>query len=886
MYTSLLISLLAAFVAMLGKQWLNRYLRNSGGSMIERCGDRQRKCDGLEKWPLHLFVESLPVMLQIALLLLACGLCKHMWTINISIAYILIGLTGVGVLFYLAIVIAGMSSYACPFQTPASSTLCSLWKNIRRGVVSCILHYRRILSWTHQMWNQRARLLHRRSLSTTIPLESLQVQPSELWLTPKDLTIIRQTNTSDVLCVSWILRNITDPEALDAAIRLAGVIRWFDDGVNIDPPYDLIVSMFETCFDSTRKLHPRLRDRAYYSGRAMVWIRTLAMRKSEEFANTFTFPVVEYTDPALDADLGHLLRINVAWLLNSPLIHLLSIHAGHTPSHSQWISNVLLHLAWADQTPLDFGLIADNIFGAHKTYIPLSATLNRLLAWCIFLGSPVKEEALKVEDKSYDISCFFPSSCSLFLTSDRLERILHQLSTAVISTISGTHTQRKLIPYVLRDLIEMENRPQCLTEMAYEWCSVIYENRRSLWDWENLLLVSLKIGFRHLDVRSPYIRAWLTHTDHHRELADVVFKSRKSEVIADLLYAWTTRDYSLQPAHTSLGICTGHLVSLHDLAPFSSRLRQLVIRSVELIGYKGFEGVGVERFIELLNRLRVTVVDMEQKDKWAKLLLDILQFSDEAQSLSHWFWELLVEVAPSWSEWLRCRLPVPYNPRITKFLVQAQEWSKLECWMGTVWMVWPPGVDGITGEDIDHLMLLLFRQRPGAAHKLERWMERWSQECGKDIPKSFRRICKRAHRATQLDAPYVPFHAHRVCSKSYTGLLLILGQFHPLMKDLRNLPTCHHHYPEATNSGSRYRITSSSVWNGTTICTDSFCTFNSIVLRTLDVSRRRFFVAHYREKTLHEQTLQHQAAESHPWKSILEIHNKLGPRWVCCEMPA
>jgi hypothetical protein len=121
MYASLLISLLAAFVAMLGKQWLNRYLRNSGGSMIERCGDRQRKCDGLEKWPLHLFVESLPVMLQVALFLLACGLCRHMWSINTSVAWVLISLTGLGVLFYVAIVIAGMSSYACPFQTPVSS---------------------------------------------------------------------------------------------------------------------------------------------------------------------------------------------------------------------------------------------------------------------------------------------------------------------------------------------------------------------------------------------------------------------------------------------------------------------------------------------------------------------------------------------------------------------------------------------------------------------------------------------------------------------------------------------------------------------------------------------------------------------------------------------
>jgi len=75
MYANLMISLLATFVAMLDKQWLNRYPRNSGGSMIERCGDRQRKCDGLEKWSLHFFVEGVPITLQAALLLLACSLC-------------------------------------------------------------------------------------------------------------------------------------------------------------------------------------------------------------------------------------------------------------------------------------------------------------------------------------------------------------------------------------------------------------------------------------------------------------------------------------------------------------------------------------------------------------------------------------------------------------------------------------------------------------------------------------------------------------------------------------------------------------------------------------------------------------------------------------------
>jgi len=135
MYTSPMTSLLAAFVSMLGKQWLNRYLRNPGGSMIKRCRDRQRKCDGLEKWPLHFFVESLPVMLQVTLLLLACGLCRRMWSITASVAYTLTSLTGLGVVFYVAIAIAGTSSYACPFQTPVSTTLHGPWKKFRRKII-------------------------------------------------------------------------------------------------------------------------------------------------------------------------------------------------------------------------------------------------------------------------------------------------------------------------------------------------------------------------------------------------------------------------------------------------------------------------------------------------------------------------------------------------------------------------------------------------------------------------------------------------------------------------------------------------------------------------------------------------------------------------------
>jgi len=51
-----------------------------------------------------------------------------MWFINTFVAYIITTLITLGVL---AIVVAGASSYVCPFQTLASITLRGLWKKVR-----------------------------------------------------------------------------------------------------------------------------------------------------------------------------------------------------------------------------------------------------------------------------------------------------------------------------------------------------------------------------------------------------------------------------------------------------------------------------------------------------------------------------------------------------------------------------------------------------------------------------------------------------------------------------------------------------------------------------------------------------------------------------------
>jgi hypothetical protein len=101
--------------------------------------------------------------------------------------------------------------------------------------------------------------------------------PASPHLTPMALVTLRSANAGDVRCISWILWNITDPEALDAAVRLAGAVRWFEDGLDVEPPYDQIITTLRGCFDSTRKVYPGSRDRAYYSAQAALWIHVRAL---------------------------------------------------------------------------------------------------------------------------------------------------------------------------------------------------------------------------------------------------------------------------------------------------------------------------------------------------------------------------------------------------------------------------------------------------------------------------------------------------------------------------------------------------------------------------------------------------------------------------------
>jgi hypothetical protein len=243
--------------------------------------------------------------------------------------------------------------------------------------------------------------------------------------------------------------------------------------------------------------------------------------------------------------------------------------------------------------------------------------------------------------------------------------------------------------YPLRDLAKLEARTPLLTEIAYGWCSAIYENREKLWDWWHLLSLCLKIGFRRLDSWRGHIPVTLTHTEHHRELVGVVFEDRESEAIADLLRAWSLNGDFSGPDDTLVSTCIERLVGVHDLVASSLILRRSVLRFIQAC-YDKFRGVGEKELIELLDHLCVGAEEMENKQKWKMLLSDMVQSSEGAQHLPRPYWELLLEllIPDRWPS----GFGVANISKIARSLIDFQEWEKLECWIVIAWMHYrPPG---------------------------------------------------------------------------------------------------------------------------------------------------------------------------------------------------
>jgi len=244
LYASLAASLFSAFLAMLGKQWLNRYASiDMRGSAIERNQNRQQKFDGIVTWYFDTVMESLPLMLQFALLLLGCALSRYLWEVDTTVASVVIGVTSFGVAFYAFFVVAGTTSISCPYQTPGAYALRHI-SALALGALSSAFSLSEVVSWVTIWWN-RAKDTSECSIECAAMLSTFTLLLPIFLLISLAIDIYQlaramvrasaasalgwfhrargwasQTAALDLQCISWILRTSLDKTILLLTLRL------------------------------------------------------------------------------------------------------------------------------------------------------------------------------------------------------------------------------------------------------------------------------------------------------------------------------------------------------------------------------------------------------------------------------------------------------------------------------------------------------------------------------------------------------------------------------------------------------------------------------------------------------------------------------------------
>ncbi|KAI0659015.1 hypothetical protein C8Q70DRAFT_1045290 [Cubamyces menziesii] len=116
-FSSLILSLATALIAILAKQWVNYLLAGLSPVPSARARHRQYRIDGMHKWRLPTLLSFLPILLHIALLLFFASLVDFVWDLNTTLATFCAFLVCTACLAYVTANILAYVYPDCPFKT-------------------------------------------------------------------------------------------------------------------------------------------------------------------------------------------------------------------------------------------------------------------------------------------------------------------------------------------------------------------------------------------------------------------------------------------------------------------------------------------------------------------------------------------------------------------------------------------------------------------------------------------------------------------------------------------------------------------------------------------------------------------------------------------------
>ena len=287
-----------------------------------------------------------------------------------------------------------------------------------------------------------------------------------------------------------------------------------------------------------------------------------------------------------------------------------------------------------------------------------------------------------------------------------------------------------------------------------------------------LLLKTLEVGFRLAQPGRdrPAIRS--DHTLDCNWMFKVALSSADDEFIADATYAWIA--HSDRTSTSSLACYLADRVV--RLKPFSPRLRQAGIHVICCTwdSQLTFPAPEVAR---LLNHLEVDVDEMEKKDIWVNLLVSAIRSPMGFESLSSHNWRLLEKLLSTKSFYWHY---VERDMEVMRSLEKAEDWEKLEVWMGIVWMSLRVSGPRESMEGIEQVTLELFLRQPSALRRFENLCE--SGVIRREYKDKLEGICKR----TQVER--LPSEPPYVSDPPAQGLSVLILLFFSFSQSIHSQP--------------------------------------------------------------------------------------------------
>ena len=463
LYASLATSLFASFFAMLGKQWISQYLRNHGGSAADKSRDRQRKLDGFEDWRFHLAIESLPVILQVALVLLGFALSKYLWTISRTVAGVIVAVTLFGLTLYVFLTLAATLYCNCPYQTPPSILIRTLIKYVTsrdtkftRSIRSVVAPLPPINNLGRALWRLRSgvrsalesfgRIPAVAEESEHIPLAIVVAGSPTQFL--EEISVDWEVYKADARCISWVLYSTTDADVIFSTVRFAADMVWYPEIVGALSPHVLAELFFDCLLDG--EVIPGKSEHASSIGLALASVLSVYLCTDPE--NQALRELCERIDDQVDWELSSgptlmsvtaILRFIATTPASAEELDLTNITPNQLPTtYWLWWSRIMLQTVWrwrCAHEPTRVLALPGMVFvcrgfAADDDQVPVILKTNCFLIMAISLGLQIDIRGLYAPNNKCVLTQFFSWSSLI-----KWQRCTPGGDAPLHSTVPGLH---------------------------------------------------------------------------------------------------------------------------------------------------------------------------------------------------------------------------------------------------------------------------------------------------------------------------------------------------------------------------------------------------------------------------------------------------------------